>query len=121
MTRRPLRIAAAVGTLLLGAYGVLWWTAGSEPATPENFERIREGMTEEELEALLGASGKESWDRQDPEAGRWGRSLHWGGPGLGIFVEIEGGRVVSKQFFDPAEHGREGFLARLGHRLGIRR
>ncbi|MCI0378840.1 MAG: hypothetical protein L0215_14630 [Gemmataceae bacterium] len=56
MKKRRLLRLAATSVLLLGAgYGVLWLTAGPRHRiNHESFNRIQEGMTEKDVEAIFG-------------------------------------------------------------------
>ncbi|MCI0742907.1 MAG: outer membrane protein assembly factor BamE [Gemmataceae bacterium] len=53
--RRCLWIVVVLVLLLGAGYGVLWLTAGPRHRiNKESFERIQEGMTEEEVESIIG-------------------------------------------------------------------
>ncbi len=88
MTIRPLALAAL---LLLAA---------CSKVTQENFGKIREGMTEQEVHALLG-SPTETATRS--VLGISGTSSRWAGSGAVITVQFVNGKVALKSFDRPAE------------------
>jgi hypothetical protein len=53
MRRRTLLVALA-GLIVLVAVGVVVWPRSSSPITQENYDRIRDGMSRAEVEAILG-------------------------------------------------------------------
>src|SRR5689334_5221586 len=86
MRRRRLLLVAGVVLLLgLAALPVVWQALPPrQGVTPENFYRIRRGMTEQEVEAILGGPGawdpspcivREGWQRH--RAKGWGTGARW--------------------------------------------
>jgi hypothetical protein len=55
MRKRLLMIPGCVASVLFAGFVTLWLTAPKHRITKENFDAIRKGMTEEEVEAILGA------------------------------------------------------------------
>ncbi len=91
MSRRG--VLLAVGALaLLGLAGFVTFLYLTRPApgvTPENFQRLRLGMTESQVEAVLGSAGE---DYPGAPAGP-DRVLAWDGPGIEVVVYFTKGRV----------------------------
>ena len=57
MLRRKLLVTLAVGLVaLIGVAALVAWPR-AERITPENFDRIKEGMSRAEVEAILGPPG----------------------------------------------------------------
>jgi len=62
--KRLLLILGCLGLLLLAGYATLWLTAPRHRITEENIEAIKEGMTEKEVEAILGAQAGDYSSKQ---------------------------------------------------------
>ncbi len=80
-------LAASALALLLGACG--------SPVNQENFDRIRTGMTQQEVEAILG-SPKESSSASF--GGLSGGAASWQSKDATITVQFVNGEVQFKQF-----------------------
>lgn len=89
MTRRKLLCLSLPAALLL-ALGAAWWAARPpEPGvTGANYQRLRLGMAQEEVEAILGPpNGTAPLAAGVREPSRW---RYWAGPG-GEFIDIKYG------------------------------
>jgi hypothetical protein len=104
MTRsRPLLIVGAVGLLGLVGLSVVAFRERGPGVTPANYERIRDGMTEQEVEALLG--GPATGTRTAPLAGSYvpeefeaagvERLREWVGDGTYVFVGFDKAGAVN--------------------------
>jgi hypothetical protein len=60
MRKRLLFLVTVLAVVLLGGYLLLWLTAPRHRITLESFEQIKAGMTETEVEIVLGQVGDES-------------------------------------------------------------
>ncbi|MCI0376235.1 MAG: hypothetical protein L0215_01380 [Gemmataceae bacterium] len=68
MKKRRLLWIAATLVLLLGAgYAVLWLTGPGHRINALSFERIQEGMTEKEVEEILGVPAGDYGTKAHPE------------------------------------------------------
>src|SRR5207247_834896 len=63
MKKRWLFIVGCVIAVLLAGYLTLWLTASKDRITPENYAKIRNGIKEGEVEAILGSASMEDEDR----------------------------------------------------------
>jgi hypothetical protein len=111
--RRLLLCLVALACLGLAAGWVALLVTSRPGVTPENYERIQEGMTRPEVEALLGGSGVKSWI--DKEMGEIyaldDTSLLWVERDLIIIVSFDHqGRVCRKS---RSSRGPGSFFDRL--------
>ena len=58
MTRRRLLILSALLLLPLVGFGIYFLTPPKPGVTRENFRRLHKGMTQEEVESILGGKGR---------------------------------------------------------------
>lgn len=93
---------------LLGWLAIHVWDSRPGQITPQNFERIEEGMSREEVEELLGSSGvaaPTTWvgysaPREPELILSWRRNRDDGTLLVRIFVGFTDEKVVSKRFED---------------------
>jgi hypothetical protein len=129
MRRRKLLVALA-GLAVVAAGAVVLWPEPPSRITRENFDRIREGMTQAEVEAILGPPGdyrtrlgdtkyQQGWqtdvdEYEDPTIATWNRLLHGGGVSVAdwvgdtIWVQVfaNDARVVARAFgFERRRNG----------------
>ena len=93
MRRRKLLVVLAGLAVLVAAGAVVLWPEPPSRITRENFDRVREGMTQAEVEAILGPPGDyrtrlgdtkfhEGWltdlDEYDPTIATWRRPISGG-------------------------------------------
>jgi hypothetical protein len=109
MRNRRLLWCLAAGAFLLAAGAVLWVVVRVLPdrITPENYDRIAEGMTQGEVEAILGrpADLDNLWAAKPLP-----KSSIWAGEQWTIMVEFDAsGRVLAR----ACEEGGEGELREL--------
>ena len=96
MRRRKLLVVLAGLAVLVAAGAVVLWPEPPSRITRENFDRVREGMTQAEVEAILGPPGdyrtrlgdtnydfaEEGWrtdrDEYDPTIATWRRPISGG-------------------------------------------
>jgi SmpA / OmlA family len=104
MTRsRPLLVLGAISVLGFVALSVVTFRARGPGITPANYERIREGMTEQQVEALLGgpATGTRtapyggSYVPEEFEAAGVKRLREWIGDGTYVLVGFNKAVVVT--------------------------
>lgn len=132
MKRRLLYATVALAAVLVGAYALLWLTAPPERIDRATFERLRVGMTEGEVEELIGAPpGDYTRDPPEPEPPRVLNDeprltlSRWAGPDGRIVVFFDHqGRIQEKEFWgwvpgDPFAPQSRSLLARLRRGLGI--
>ena len=146
--KRLLLIVGCLAAVLLAGYATFRLTAPRHRITIESFQAIREGMTELEVEAVLGApAGVYSTEAQTgfylPKLrsscpARWiyasdadfigtGSDLierqggkEWVGEELSIYICFnEGGRVLESRSGQVPPTRNESFLAKLRRWLGI--
>jgi hypothetical protein len=117
MRRRRLLLEIGVLALLALASGLVAWLVWPRSGvTPENFHRLRLGMSGREVEAVFGRSRQCSYRRLNCDGWIW--ELHPGGftkrpavPGMtprcfGCVTELRGqGVTVTAYFFGPEEPG----------------
>jgi hypothetical protein len=98
MSRRRLLLLglpAAIALLVLGASMLLSPSAISY----ENYERVRKGMTKDEVEAILGRPKTVvSAPGSLPSGIRWDTRCEWIGNEHLIAVSFQDGRVILKEF-----------------------
>src|SRR5687768_7409723 len=98
MRKRLLTTLAVLAVLLAGGYLTLWWTAPRHNISQAGFDAIQLGMTQEEVEAILGGPPG-IYGRKDPDEVPWfdqidGNSrdrwalpmMQWVGDNFGIAV-----------------------------------
>src|SRR5262245_43608117 len=104
MTRsRPLLVLGAFSVLGFVALSVVEFRARGPGITPANYGRIREGMTEQQVEALLGgpATGTRtapyagSYVPEEFEAARVERLREWVGDGTYVLVGFNKAEAVT--------------------------
>jgi hypothetical protein len=128
-----LALLVAVGALTV----VLAWLPYGTPVTRENCERIKEGMTEAEVRAILGKPWDDSWLDPDPPSysdveeakSLWTeRALSnargplyicsWFGNDLGLYVYFDRDhQAVTTEFYSYADRPRSWLPARVWRRL----
>jgi|SRR6516225_9754709 len=120
MKRKPLLlILTSLISVLLVAYVTLWLTAPRHRITLENILAIKNGMTELEVEARLGARAGDysSWKHGEFLAALGAKGKMWVGDHASVFVHFDkNGRVVGKNF---GIRGNESFLAMIRRLLRI--
>lgn len=95
--------ALAIGGVMVVSF-VLWNSPPSKNGVLRNVERLHRGMTESEVDRILGPTGHE----QTP------RFKHWSDTGGYVLVEFDGnGQVVKIE----ADAWNETFLDRVGRLL----
>jgi hypothetical protein len=134
--KRLLLIFGCLAAVLLAGYGTLRLTAPKyHRITEKNFEKIQKGMTEEEVEALLGTRAgvyspqktgsyftiKHPWSMP---SGLWLIQKYggkeWVGKEIGIYVLFDRtGRVTESLRGTVREDGDESFLTKLRRWLGM--
>jgi outer membrane protein assembly factor BamE (lipoprotein component of BamABCDE complex) len=128
MRKRVVLILVVLAIALLGGYLLLWATAPTDSITADNAAKIYEGMTEPDVEQVLG--GPAGVYHPDGETWAWvlengritigHRRKIWVGRAGGIRVHFdEGGRVAVSQWVDGPERSLD-LLAKLRRWLGIR-
>jgi hypothetical protein len=112
MTRRKKLALSVVAILALGAAGVVAVVALRGPSMQSTCEQIREGMTYDEVVAIIGG-----------QPAVWGTSETpfttgiWGGRGGAIFVVFDADNRVHAKGFVPA--APSGFFDRLRSWFGL--
>jgi hypothetical protein len=83
--------------------GILLLLRPKGPITEENFAKIRKGMAEKEVVAMLGPATEEFWFGGSGESDVPQMEKFWIGSGTAISVQFDNGRVTDKQLqiFDP--------------------
>ena len=81
------------------AFAVLLVLAACSRITEENFSKIRNGMTEQEVYAILGSPAESS---STNVLGISGTSAKWSGGDASISVRFVNGKVALKSFDKPA-------------------
>lgn len=131
MRKRLLLILGCLVAVLLAGYLTLWLTAPRHHITEENVAAIKEGMTEGEVEAILGVKAGDYSSKQTggqfEDIGTTGPDIvksrggkYWVGEETGVWVRFdEAGQVADiwPGFFIPS--GNESLLAKLRRWLGI--
>jgi hypothetical protein len=80
------------------AFAALLLLAACSKVTQENFARIQDGMTEQEVSAILGGPTQTS---SSSILGISGTSSTWNGSGAVITVRFVNGKVALKSFDKP--------------------
>ena len=80
------------------ALAALLLAAGCSKVTQENFARIQDGMSEQEVQALLGAPSESS---SVSVLGLSGTSSKWVGQDTVITVQFVNGKVMLKSLAKP--------------------
>jgi hypothetical protein len=134
--KRLLLILGSLAAVLLAGYGTLRLTAPRHHITEETFQAIQEGMTEKEVETILGAKAGVYTSRCQTGAypvGRCGDPVvgcdlmrgcpgkEWVTEGISVYVLFdEHDRVARTHKGIGVLTGNESFLAKLRRWLGIR-
>jgi hypothetical protein len=112
MRRRRLMLGVGLVTLVLAGTGsALLLLAPPDPISPEGAARIEVGMTEEDVERVLGGE-KAGFGI----GGLWHWTAAWGGDDGEVVVCFTEGRVS-----EPAWFNRESFLSRPASRTPLGR
>ena len=116
MTRRRLLLALGVGLAMLALLAGLPFALPMKSGMEAKYDRIQPGMTEEEVEAILGPP----FDDGDYGGTGGGGALWWDerGPGEGwtiVLVGYEEGRVTEKKL---ERRAGKGWLQELRARFG---
>jgi hypothetical protein len=121
-------VVSAVIVFLAGVLGWNLYLAAARPTwriNRERFEQIKEGMTRDEVIALIGLPPgdytfmKAEWINLAVMCSKWPPWLtqeDWAGDAGCIILTFEGGKVVDRQFIDPSDwHDRDwqGVLLRM--------
>jgi len=138
--KRLLLIFASLAAVLLAGYGSLRLTAPRHRITEENFEAIQKGMTEEEVEAILGvpagvyvSGARTGWYRLSEGRGfslkgpvliwlfggnEW-VAKEWVAKEISVVVWFHKDGRVAQTCKGWTESGNEPFLAKLRRWLGM--
>ncbi|HMF17990.1 MAG TPA: hypothetical protein VKE98_12325 [Gemmataceae bacterium] len=83
--------------------GILFLLRPKDPISEENFAKIKKGMAEKEVVAMLGPATEEFWLGGSGESDVPQMEKSWIGSGTAIYVQFDKGRVTDKhlQIFDP--------------------
>jgi hypothetical protein len=132
----------AVAVLTTGVLGAVWLLWPEPPISPANFRRIELGMTQAEIEAIIGlppgvyygrpsvpsnqldfvhveGKGKVPKDGDDGEDGNFRPSVEWVGHRFSILVDFEQGQATCCRLFELAPPGGSpGMLDRIRSWLG---
>jgi hypothetical protein len=73
--------------------------AACSKVTPENFARVQDGMSEQEVSAILGSPAESS---STSVLGISGTTSKWAGGGAVITIRFVNGKVALKSFDKPA-------------------
>lgn len=144
--KRLLLILGCLASVLLAGYVTLRLTAPRHRITGENIEAIREGMTEEEVEAILGAPAGDYSSKQTggqfpeieiiiiphrrsrpewkiitgPDLVKSRGGKYWVGEATGVWVRFdEAGQVAEILPGWSIPSGNESFLTKLRRWLGM--
>ena len=107
------RIGLAAG-LVLGIGAMYYFLRPADPISEKSFERIQVGMTEKEVEGILGAPATVNWGTFVMGSRGWEMKC-WTGRGTEVQISFENGKVFQKDllFFDSPSMW-ERFLEFLG-------
>ena len=135
--KRLLPIFGCLAAMLLAGYVVLRLTTPSHRISAESFEAIQIGMTEQEVEAILGAGAGVHTSRCDTGSyfGRCGdpvlgmdmtkrqgvlRGKEWVTEDVSIYIFFDKNGLVARKCSGTGEpHGDESFLGKLRRWLGM--
>jgi hypothetical protein len=96
LSRRTFWLSAAI--LLLAVVACAWFIVLRSPITQENYDRIQDGMTEEQISAIFG--GPADYVEAGPSVGRDARLCYWKSGGVdSIEVCFVEDKVVGKHFY----------------------
>jgi hypothetical protein len=116
MSRRVYLVGLGLALVALALAFTDWALSLQAGVTEANFKRIRVGMTEAEVEGLMGGRGEDRTGCRrayDPTT-RW----RWKGPAGYAYVNLDGtGRVEEAEWY-PTREPQPGPLARLRTWLG---
>jgi len=126
--KRLLLIVGCLATVLVAGYVTLRLSAPGHRITEKSFSAIQKGMTEEEVEAVLGAKAGVVTGRTGIYARMWGASgiemiknhggKEWVGENVSVYVRFdEAGRAKDVLLGDVP--GEESFLGKLRRWLGM--
>jgi hypothetical protein len=89
---------------VIAAFAAALLLAACSKVTQENFGKIQDGMTEQEVHALLGAPTESS---SLQVAGISGTSSRWVGSDATIAIRFVNGKVALKSFDKPGAGARK--------------
>jgi hypothetical protein len=126
MTRRRYWLVCAAALLALCVSAALLGRAPARRLDVSAFGRVEAGMTEAEVERLLGVPAGDygSWGLLAPVAPRMAAGEKaWCDDEEVLFVRFDGGAVAEVKHMswnlDPSMRGVRGFFLRLRRRLGL--
>jgi len=130
--KRLLLIFGCLAAVLLAGYATLWLTAPRHRITKESYDAIQIGMTEQEVEAVLGARAGVHTSRCDTGSygiGRCGDPMlgkdikagkEWVTEAVSVYIFFdENGRVARKCSGTGVAHENESFLCKVRRWLGM--
>jgi hypothetical protein len=103
----------------LAVAGIVWFVFVPRPGiTIANFERVQRGMTEDEVDAILGLPGKQSNDEYNQSPGKTDRLIVWDSKDVTVFVFFDKyeERVVDTQSYS---NHHDTAIARVRAWLGL--
>ena len=124
--KRLLLIVGCLAPILLAGYGTLRLMAARPNLMPENIKAIKHGMTEQEVETILGAPAGNYSSLRDREAARL--RLCYDKPGDKIWVDDqmwlgvrfdETGKVTTYDYYRHRRNQDKTFLDHLRRWLGM--
>lgn len=129
MRKRLLLFLVCLASVLLAGYGTLWLTA-PKWANFDNFLELKEGITLEEVETVLGAKGlnpsqrsfyfSEGFSGTGAElAKKWKGSKEWMGEEASIFVCFDDNGRLAHWHPGVIPETNQSFLTKLRRWLGI--
>jgi hypothetical protein len=121
--KRLLLFLGCLAAVLLAGYATLRLTARQHRITRENVQVIEKGMTEDQVEVILGApagdySSKRRFQFRHVLAKRWSGKF-WGSDEAAIWVHFDEAGPVTKVVYGLTEPVNESFLAKLRRWLGM--
>jgi hypothetical protein len=131
MTKHRLLLLALLGAMV-GLTALFWWAAARPQAgiNPETFERLCEGMTEQEVQRIISVPDGDyrTWQRQPggfnlmKDFGERGRGTQkwWQGNNYWIMIGFKDGKSVEGRLGETVEfHRQEPFFTMIRRRLGL--
>jgi hypothetical protein len=115
--KRLLLILGCITAVLLAAYATLWLTRPNHKITDVNIDAIKVGMTEREVKALLGGSGKAlAWGKTN---GEWQVCKEWMGDELYLQIIFDEQGRVQEIYCRPLMNEDKSFLDLVRAWLGM--